>query len=43
MVSGLGIEMEPATGLRESLRTPELCGSDLWSHRYFFMAFTESR
>ena len=43
MVFGLRIEMEPAMGLWESLRTPELCRSDLWSHGYFFMAFTEGR
>lgn len=41
MVFGLGIEMETAMGLRESLRTFELRRSDLWSHGFIFIAFTE--
>jgi len=35
MVFRLGIETEPARVLREFLRTPEICRSDLWSREIF--------
>lgn len=34
MLLGLGFEMEHARAMRESVRTPKLCRSDLWSHGF---------